>query len=171
MKVIMHPAISLDGYVAKSDGDSSWVNQEDETRYRNAVEKCGGVIVGNTTYEQFKHDFESYNNVVTFVCTTKPKQNAEKIKFVKGTAEDIVKEIEKYNLDEVVICGGGDINGLFASAGLVDEIVVSIQSLILGDGIPLFGKYKPNMKLKLLDTNNEIDGVVQNRYLVVKDRK
>ena len=57
MKTIMYPAISLDGFIAKPDGDSfSWVNQEDEARYDEAVKRYGCVLAGHKTYEEYKED-------------------------------------------------------------------------------------------------------------------
>ena len=58
-------------------------------------------------------------------------------------------------------------NGLLADAGLVDEIIVSIYSVTIGEGIPLFGSRKPTMKLELLETTNEIEGIVKNHYKVI----
>jgi dihydrofolate reductase len=171
MKITMQPAISLDGFIAKLDGDSeTWVNPADEARYQAVVERCGAVLVGRTTYEQYKAGFEEYRNVTVFVCTTNPSYaDTEKVKFLRGSAQEILAAIETdYNFEELVVCGGGEVNGLLASAGLVDEIVVSVQPAVLGEGIPLFGSHKPNLKLELVSTNQDIAGVTQNQYKVLK---
>ena len=60
MKITMQPAISLDGYIALPGGDSSsWVNPADEERYNQEVERCGCVLVGRTTYQEYKDGFDS----------------------------------------------------------------------------------------------------------------
>ncbi|MEX2028362.1 MAG: dihydrofolate reductase family protein [Candidatus Curtissbacteria bacterium] len=172
MKIIMYPAISLDGFIAKRDGDSSsWVNQADEKRYQDEVKRCGAVIVGRVTYEQYKEDFDSYGKDVTvFVCTSKNSHiDSNNVKFLNGSAEEIIGDISNCGFDDLVVCGGGEVNGMLASANLVDEIVVSIQPVVLGEGIPLFGSYKPQLKLKLLSVNQDIEGVVQNHYKVLSN--
>jgi dihydrofolate reductase len=51
MKTIMQSSMSLDGYIAKLDGDSDrWVNPADEVHYQEVVERCVCVLVGRKTY-------------------------------------------------------------------------------------------------------------------------
>jgi len=166
----MQPAISLDGFIATPDGDSeSWVNPADEARYQAVVERCGCVIVGYTTFKQYEESFNDYQNVMIFVCTSKTDlKDTEKVKYLGGAAVDIIQTIERdYGFEELVACGGGEVNGMLADAGLINEIVISIQPKVLGEGIPLFGKHTPDLNLELLSVNQEIAGVIQNHYLVI----
>lgn len=168
MNIIMQPAISLDGFISLPNGDSySWVNQEDEARYSKAVQQAGCLIVGRNTFDQYVDDFNARVGVVNFVCSNSPGEDTDTVKYVSGSPTDIIKHIEQYGFTELVVCGGGEINGMLAEAGLVDEIVISIQPAVLGSGIPLFGSFKPNMQLELVSTNEDIKGVVQNHYKVV----
>lgn len=171
MKVTMYPAISLDGFVAKPDYDDSWISDEDNDRYEQKVIECGCLLVGRKTYELFQDWFDNFGNgrVIVFVCTTDSKyKDKEKVKFVQGSAKEIINKIEKYGFDELIVCGGGEINGLIAKAGLVDEIIVSVQPIVLGAGIPLFGSYKPELELEVISYNEDIKGIIQNHYKVVK---
>ncbi len=169
MKVTMLPGISLDGFIALPNGDSySWVNQADEARYSASVERAGCILVGNTTFQQYREDFNSRKNVINFVCTNGDKpEDTDTVKYMSGTPKEILDKIKAYNFDELIVCGGGEINGMFASAGLVDEIVVGIQPVVLGEGIPLFGSYKPRLNLELVSVNQDVEGVVQNHYRVI----
>ena len=88
-------------------------------------------------------------------------------KYLRGDAKEVIESIRStYGFEELVVCGGGEINGLLAVAGLVTDIVVSIQPAILGEGIPLFGSHKPNLQLELISVNQDIPGVTQNHYHV-----
>jgi len=170
MKVIMYPSITIDGFIANLKGECySWINPDDEARYEKLVERCSCVLVGRRTYEQYQSDYPSKKDVVTFVCTSQETyKDEEKLKFIHGTPQEMLASIEQASFSEVVLCGGGEVNGLFASHGLIDEIILSINSVSLGEGIPLFGSYKPQLNLELLSTNTDIEGVVQNHYRVVK---
>lgn len=170
MKVTMHPAVSLDGFISRSDGDSSsWVNEADEERYEKAVRQAGCVITGRTTFDQFREDFDAYEGVTIFVCSNENRQDTDNIKYVRGRAEEIINNIEEnYTFDELIVCGGGEVNGMLAAAMLVDELVVSVQPVALGEGTPLFGGHKPALNLKLVSTNEDIKGVTQNFYRVLK---
>jgi len=164
----MMPAISLDGYIARLNGDSySWVNPEDEARYQEAVENCGCVLVGRKTYEQYLKDFLAYKNVTVYVCSSQAKPTPkDNIKYVNDLPKEILRQVKSDGFSKIIICGGGDINGLFASHGLVNEIIVGIQPVVLGTGIPLFGSSKPSLNLELISTNQYVRGVVENHYLV-----
>lgn len=170
MKIILYPSITIDGFIANLDGECySWINPADEERYEDVVVRCGCVIVGRKTYEQYKSDYPSKKDVVTYVCTSSHiYQDEERMKFISGSPQEMLSTIEKDGFSEAVLCGGGEVNGLFASAGLVDEIILSINPHCLGNGIPLFGSYKPRLSMELISSNNDIEGVVQNHYRVIK---
>ena len=127
MKVTMQPAISLDGFIAKLNGDSvSWVNPADEARYQAEVKRCGSLIVGRTTYEQYREDFKVYgSDVRLFVCTSdKSQKSTDNVIYVNGSAEEIIKNIAGHGYDELVVCGGGEVNGMLAKAGLKPQDVL-----------------------------------------------
>lgn len=166
----MQPATSLDGFIAKLNGDSeSWVSPADEARYQAVVKACGNVLVGRKTYEQYKADFDDYGDVLVFVMTTNESyKDTGHVKYLRGDAKEVVESIRStYGFEELVVCGGGEVNGSLAAAGLVTDIVISIQPAILGEGIPLFGSYRPDLQLELVSVNQGIPGVIQNHYRVV----
>jgi len=171
MKVIMHPATTFDGFISDLNGECySWISEEDEKGYSQAKARAGCVLVGRKTYEQYKDDFLVEQAKTTiFVYTARTDQkDQDNIKFLRGTPEQIIRQIGDHGFSEVVVSGGGEVNGALAEAGLVDEIIVSIYSLTLGEGIRLFGSCKPKLKLKLLSTTQEVDGIVKNHYQVEK---
>lgn len=170
MKVILYPAITLDGFIAKTDGDSDWVDEADDALYQQAMKEAGCSIVGRTTYEQFKSDFEEENRI-TFVCTSKPLTSKNKnIIFVSGDPKEILQIVKDHGFSETILIGGGETNAQFARSGCIDEIIVSIYPLVFTDGIGLFGNAKDiELKLELISTKKVVNGIIQNRYKVVKD--
>lgn len=168
MKVILYPAISLDGFITKGPTDSDWVSEEDDAAYQAEIARVGCVIMGRTTYEQYKEDVDGYQDRATFVCTSRPfTPPHEKIVVVTGSPAEILKEVESRGFSEVVLCGGGNTSGRFAKANLIDEIIVSIYPLILGQGIKLFGDYNVNLQLELLSTKPGPEDTTQNHYKVI----
>jgi dihydrofolate reductase len=169
LKLIMYPAVTLDGFIADLSGECySWINDEDEAEYTAAMRRCGADIVGSKTYEQYREEYDNKTDVMTFVCTNSSAyQDTEKIKFIHGTPEEMVETIKSYGFSEAILSGGGEINGLFATAGLVSEMFISIYPLTLGEGIRLFGSYSPQLKLELLSSQIK-HGITQNHYKVVK---
>ena len=47
-------AISVDGYVAKKDGDSDWVSPVDSVNFEQKIKETGCLIVGRRTFDQYQ---------------------------------------------------------------------------------------------------------------------
>jgi len=170
MKVTMYPAITLDGFIADPNGECyQWISDEDEANFTKAIAKAGCVLLGRKTYEQYPEDFPPKSGATAFVWTTHTDQpDQERVKFVRGTPEEVLQQIAAHGFSEVIVSGGGEVNGSLADAGLIDEIIVSIYNVTIGEGIPLFGSHKPKLKLKLITTSNKLEGIVKNHYVVEK---
>ena len=170
MKVSCRPAVTLDGFIADPNGECySWINPRDEARYNQARREFGAELLGRRTYEQYQSDYDSEPGVTFFVYTRQSKyKDQANIKFVHGDPRDVLLQISGHGFKRVLISGGGELNGLMASAGLIDEFWPSFHPVTLGTGIRAFGRYEPQMKLKHTGTNLDVPGVVQCRYEVIK---
>lgn len=169
MKVIMYPAITLDGFIADLNGECySWISEEDEALYEQKIADAGCSLVGRKTYEQYIEDYPAENGSTTFVYThSTDYEDTEKVKFVHGTPQEVLDQIAEQGFSEVILTGGGELNGSFAEAGHINEIIVSIYGVTLGEGIPLFGSHKPKLNLELLSSTQNVPGVVKNHYSVM----
>ena len=172
MKVVLRPAVTMDGYIADLEGECySWVNPHDEARYMSALRRTRCELVGRHTYEQYMEMYNARDDIMTFVYTNDPKYlDTEHIKFVGGPIIKVLRRIDdEYSFPEITVSGGGELNGLLATEGVLDEIVMSVHPITLGEGIPLFGSYKPKLVLELIATNEDVPGVIQNRYRVMRN--
>lgn len=170
MKISMRPALTLDGFIADLNGEChSWINPADEDRYEQALQLSGCELLGRKTYEQYLDHYQTRTGVMTFVYTGQTKfKDIGNIKFVHGDIREVLGHIETSGFKELIFSGGGELNGLLATAGVIDEIEVSLHPVVIGQGIPLFGSYKPHLNLKLISSNQDIPGIIQNHYKVIK---
>lgn len=168
MKVTLYPALTLDGFIANLDGEcDSWIGDDDEAAYDQAIAEAGCVLLGRKTYDQYRESFPMKQGT-TFVHTTHHDYaDDDKVKFVHGSPREILDEIASYGFDHVIVGGGGEVNGSLADAGLIDEIIASVYNLTLGEGIRLFGSHNPKLKLKLISAEQG-EGFVKNHYRVEK---
>jgi dihydrofolate reductase len=168
VKVLFYPAISLDGFIAKPDGDSNWVAEEDELIFGEEVRRAGCVIVGRKTFEQYKGIIYPLADATTFVCTSRGDLSNEPanpyLRFVSGEVLEILEQIQAAGFSNAVLSGGAETNGRFADAQAIDEMLVSIYPLFIGSGLPIFGDRDIQLSLELLHTRKLSDGVIQNRY-------
>lgn len=169
MKIIWSPAVTLDGYIAEAGGNADWVSDQDEALFRDLVKQSGCVIVGHTTYRQYKNEIYPVPGAMTFVLATHPEREEPRngVAFIHGTPQEIIVQLESRGFRQAVLAGGGQTNSAFVTAGLVDEVVATMYPLIFGKGVKLVGGISRQLDLRLVDVLRLKNDVVRHRYLVV----
>lgn len=167
-KNIVYITTSLDGFISRKNGDIDWlVEDKSYDYYPKFIEKIDIIIMGESSYEKvlsFGIDWP-YPNQTSYVFTNKDYEDKDNIKFVKG---DISSFIEKINSKkDIWIMGGANIIMQFFEKNIIDEIILSFQPIILGDGIPLFST-QTEKKLKLLEVTSYDKGSVQMHYKIIQ---
>jgi dihydrofolate reductase len=169
--VILYIATSLDGFIARKDGSVDWLSQyengPEDYGYKDFYKKIGIVIMGNTTYEQVLSFGEfPYRGKDCFVFTrNKEKRKDENVTFVSNSARDFISQFNLRENKNIWLVGGASIIDEFLRSDLIDEFIITIIPVLLGDGIPLF-KGRSNEKiLKLIDEKTFDQGLVQLHYI------
>lgn len=164
IKVILHMAISADGYVAKKDGDSGWVSPIDEKLFLKRCSDAGCLIVGRNTYEQYKNEIYPVQGVVNIILTKKPFIG--KGVFCAKSPKAALKIAAKNGFHKVLLAGGGLTSASFLKQGLINELFLTVHPLALGGGIKLFEQVNSSFKFELINVNKLKDGLVQLHYKV-----
>jgi len=167
-KVILYMAISLNGIIAKSDDDTSWISKEEWDSYSLAVRTTGNLIVGHRTYGILtkQPEFSEFKDVKLVVVAQENFQTLTQNHLVAHSPREALKLLSDF--EEVVVAGGGALNASFLDENLVDEIYIDIEPIILGKGIPLFRGKDFERNLKLLGEKKITDNEIQLHYEVLK---
>lgn len=157
-----YTATTLDGFLADENDSLEWLFTKDidETGPGNAgafMEEVGAQVMGATTYLWvLDHEPHWLPQIPTFVFThrsLKPVNGL--VEFLSGDPSEFRELIGKAAGDrDVWITGGGDLAAYFASAGMLDEVQVSIAPVLLGAGKPLFGG-AVDLSLRTCDRNRD----------------
>ncbi len=168
MKVTLYNAISADGFIATADGDSNWVSSADETYFEREMKQAGCIVVGRKTFEQFKGDLYPVDGITNFVITgnSGKEETTGNLIITKQRPKDILDAAAKIGHDSVLLVGGGITNTSFLQDRLIDEVILSVHALLLGDGISLFEGANRRVNLSKLNVTELADGLVQIRYRV-----
>lgn len=180
IKVSVYIATSLDGFIARDDGGLDWLDEANATvpdgedcGYQAFTESVDVLIMGRKTYEKVLSFGEwPYGSKPVAVLSHKP------ISFPPGvpdavthsseSPQNILKRLSNEGVQHVYVDGGITIQG-FLSEGLVNEITMTVIPIILGDGIPLFGSIKKDIRLTHLRTTAFDFGFVQSTYSVKRN--
>jgi len=177
--VIIHATITLDGFMADPEGGMDWMfgfdsADEDDEYIGSVVSELGAVVGGankTQTIEEGELPYGGSLGIPVFEMTHTPHDPVE----LNGTTytfvvDDIASAVERARAaagDKNVALLGGSIARQCLALGLVDEIVLHVVPLLLGDGISLFAGLGSAVKLERIDTAAFAD-VIHLRFRVVK---
>ena len=146
-KVLWHVTMSLDGFVAGPGDDMGWAYDAgpNETA-ANVIRTTGALVVGRRSYEVEDRDRRGfYGGAWTgpfFVLThDAPAAVPEWMTgtFVNDGIEDAVARAKEAADEKNVVVLGADVARQCIELGLLDEIVVHLAPVLLGDGVRFYG--------------------------------
>lgn len=155
MKISMYVAASMDGFIARPDGDISWLGNTDvelqDYDYQSFYETVDCLVMGSKTYRQIRSTLEwFYAGKPTWVYS---RQNftpdIPDAFHTDMSPVDLVERLKSDGKRHLWVLGGGEIHSLFLRNGFVDEIRLFIMPLALGEGVPLFAPPLPEQMWRL----------------------
>ena len=176
-KIIVYIATSADGYIARLDGSVDWLDRPHPPGSYGMVEFVNSidtVLWGRKTYNQalgFSKKgggFSSKTKNYVFTHNPPPKspKSRSKIEFVNEAIKPFAKRLRESPGKDIWMMGGGGIIASFLDAGELDEFIIHVIPIFIGEGIPLIAPSHLNIKLSLLSTHPYEDGVVRMHYQV-----
>ncbi|TSB47914.1 dihydrofolate reductase family protein [Alkalicoccobacillus porphyridii] len=164
-KLTLFIAASLDGYIATKEDSLEWlfaVEGEGDNGYSAFYEMIDTVLLGKRTY-QWLLDFESedfpfpYKDKACYVFTNSNLPAHEHATFIDDDVTSFLQELKQKPGKNIWLVGGGDLIHSFYEKDLIDEIIVTVSPVLLGNGIPLFkeSNHSLNLTLKQTQTFNQ----------------
>lgn len=170
-KIILYIASSLDGFIAGRNGHISWLDafqvEGEDYGYSKFLKTIDIIVMGSKTYEQVLN-FGSwpYDGFKTYVMTKRQLKPVykTKVEFYSGDLDSFVTGIRRESHKNIWLVGGASLAQSFLKHRSIDEMIISIIPVILGDGIPLFGRAQEKFRLELLRSGSYDNGIVQLHY-------
>jgi dihydrofolate reductase len=169
-KLVLYIAMSLDGYIAKPSGDIgflSMVEQEGQDYgYNDFVDTVDTVIIGRKTYDKvIAMGFEyPHSDKDVYILTRTPKPAVGNFKFYTDDIVQLVSRLKSQFGKNIYCDGGAEVANELMKNNLVDEFVISIIPILLGEGIRLFKDGRPEQTLELVSSKSFEKGLTQLHY-------
>lgn len=152
MKVTLVMAMSADGFITKhSDGLVDWSSKEDKKFFVEKTKEAGVIIYGNQTFKTFNKPLPGRLNVVMTRTVEGKEQQPELLEYTDQSPEIILETLEQRGFNHVVLAGGAMINSLFFTKNLVDELFITIEPFLFGEGKRLTEHLNMDIALDLVD--------------------
>ncbi len=141
-KIQLFIASSLDGYIARKSGEVDWLFTDQDYGYTEFFNQIDTVLIGNTTYQQMLGFGEyPYKGKKGFVFSNSRQGKTDNnVEFIRGDLQGFINTLRQSSGGDIWLVGGGQIIYYFMLHRLIDELILSIHPMILGDGIPLIWK-------------------------------
>ena len=142
-KVVLYIGISLDGYIATKNDSLEWLLNTPgcgDNGFGEFYDTVETIIMGRRTYDWIMEQENGrfpYIGKECYVYTNQATDNTEHVVFTSKKPEDLIAGLKKEG-KKIWIVGGSQIIDLVRKKKLIDEYILSIAPVILGEGIPLF---------------------------------
>lgn len=171
-KISLFIAISLDGYIAKPNNDLSFLKivekKGEDYGYAKFTSAIDTLIVGRKTYDYVLKEIGSshYDNGERdiYVITGTPKPSKGRVTFFTGDIAELVKKLKSENGKDIYCDGGAEVINELLKLDLIDEYIISIIPILLGNGTRLFKDGRPEQLLELISSKSFETGLMQLHY-------
>jgi dihydrofolate reductase len=173
-KIITQIATSADGYIARPDGSVDWLDRPMPkgsyglAAFFNSIDT---ILWGRKTLDesiQKGYGTSQFGKVKNYVFTRNPPtSDLPGVEFVNEPIGEFVKRLRRKKGKDIWMMGGASLIASFLDAGAIDEFMIHVIPVFIGEGIQLVEPGKRGVELKLLKTKRYSDGVVLLHYQVV----
>jgi dihydrofolate reductase len=179
-------AATLDGYIAEVDDTIDWLREYEghfeggdaepvRGAYERFYEGVGALVMGSATYEFILGELTEgsewlYQEKPTWVLSSRELPRPEgadvDVRILKADVRDLHGEmIAAAGERDLWVVGGGNVASQFADEGLLDELLVTVVPVVLGEGKPLFDRRLPSSSaMRLTGVRPFESGMVELRY-------
>ncbi len=127
------------------------------------------TLLGRKTYEvslRMGAKFDSKSRTVVFSRHAPPADAPSGVEFVNGAIGRFVRRLREQPGKDIWLMGGGELIASFLDEQAIDEFVISVAPVFIGDGIPLIAPRHRHVPLDLQSVERFDDGLVQLHYRV-----
>jgi dihydrofolate reductase len=180
-KIIVYIATSADGFIARKDGAVDWLDRPQTAgdygmgKFFRSIDT---ILWGRKTYDMVLKFLKEgiatpdmYGGTKNYAFSRRPPKNVlDGFEFVPEPIKKFTKRLRAQKGKDIWMMGGGGIIGSFLDAGAIDEFIIHVIPVFIGEGIPLIAPARRTVPLKLVSTKKFSDGVVRLHYQVPQQK-
>jgi len=169
-RLVLYIAMSLDGYIAKPNDDLSFLSivekDGEDYGYIDFITTIDTVIIGRRTYDWVMNQVPEFphSDIDTYVLTRTPRPSVGKTNFYTGDLKSLVLSLKGQEGKSVFVDGGAEVVNELLADNLIDDFIISVIPIMVGEGIRLFKDGRPEQVLELIDVKKFETGLVQLHY-------
>lgn len=171
MRVTLFESISVNGMMGRPNGVGDFFSPYCWTAFVEVAKQTGAMVWGRVTHDAFRGMAAAVEQlagvhgvVLTKRCDYAPGPGWQ----VAGSPGEALEVLRRAGVGDALVVGGQTVNTAFLREGLLDEVVLLVESVVIGRGMPVFAATDADLRLDLIDVTRATDTVVRLRYRVLK---
>ena len=169
-KLKLYIATTLDGYIAGPNGEIDWLEaagHDTDYGYSEFYSSVDTTLMGNSTYQvTLTVPKFPYPDRTNFVFTRgTPPPDTSYVRFISGDIAAFVGSLKDESGKDIWLIGGGQVNTVMLNQDLIDEIILTVSPVVLGEGIPLFAPGAERSFFKTVGCETYETGLIQWRLV------
>ena len=179
-RVVLQMSVSVDGFVASSQGGlgGSLAEDDDLTRWKlDQLEETGTHIMGRVTYEQMAEhwpnatdEYAAPMNELPKVVFSKTLDRADwnNSRVARGDTAEEIAQLKREPGKDIMAHGGAAFVQALSNLGLIDEYRLVIEPVALGNGLPMFRDLPAALRLNLVEAKTFTTGTAAHVYQPIR---
>lgn len=171
MKTIVYIGTSLDGFIARTNGDIDWLtrfaNEEAINAYKELISRIDAIVIGRGTFEKVltfpSWPYEKKVYVLSSSIKQVPEKVIDKVTILSMKPTELLSYLSEKGFLSIYVDGGKVIQD-FLKKNLIDELIISKVPVLIGTGIPLFGHLDTEIQFNHIKTAVASNGLVRSYY-------
>ncbi len=168
-KFIAYYAASADGYISRSDGSVDWLDRPTPKDFYGIADFLAGVdtvVMGRKTYDfAMAHGgVPTTNGAKNYLFSTTVKDVANNVELVTDDVATFAERLRSAEGRNIWLLGGAALWDSFLDAGALDELMIFVVPVLIGEGIPALNAKRRTQELELVESKAFEDGVVMLHY-------
>lgn len=168
LRVIAIAAQTLDGFIARdSEQPANWSSREDKKSFAAATKDSGVVVMGRKTFDTIKKPLPSRLNLVLTSTPNKFVTIPDLLEFVDDSPPEVIQGLKGRGFESVFVIGGAQTYTEFLKYQLLNELWITIEPLVFGEGISIFTEPFYNVQSFLSQVVQLSEETIQLRYRLI----
>lgn len=171
MKTIVYIGSSLDGFIARKDGDINWLtqfaNEEAINAYKELISRIDAIVIGRGTFEKVltfpSWPYEKKVFVLSNSIKQVPDIVREEVTVLSMKPRELLNYLSAEGFSSIYVDGGKVIQD-FLKEDIIEELIISRVPILIGSGIPLFDNLENDLQFKHMRTEVNSNGLVRSFY-------
>ncbi len=165
MKVILVMSISVNGFIADKNGSEDFLSHQNWIEFSKIANQIGCIIWGRKTYQEVitwpPEYLEALKEVKKVIVSNDQNLKLQEGFQLANSPHEALDLSLQLGFHQVILTGGATLNSSFATLGLIDEVILNVEPVLLGQGTPLFAPSDFATQLRVTKVEQLPTGLLQ----------